>query len=79
MAAKVGVSKDTVQRVWSARGLKPHLVLSARLGPTTRTSVEKLIDVVWLYLDPPEHAVKRCMDDEVPCASAGLMQPRCPW
>jgi hypothetical protein len=52
MAAKVGVSKDTVQRVWSARGLKPHLVKTFKLSNDPH-SEEKLIDVVGLYLAPP--------------------------
>ena len=52
MAAKVGVSKDTVQRVWSARGLKPHLVRTFKLSNDPYFE-EKLIDVVGLYLDPP--------------------------
>ena len=52
MAAKVGVSKDPVQRVWSARGLKPHLAKTFKLSNDPRFE-EKLIDVVGLYLDPP--------------------------
>jgi transposase len=51
MADKVGVSKDTVQRVWSARGLKPHLVTTFKLSNDPRFE-EKLIDVVGLYHDP---------------------------
>lgn len=44
MAKRVGVSKDTVQRVWSARGLKPHLVKTFKLSNDPRFE-EKLIDV----------------------------------
>ena len=51
MADRVGVSKDTVQRVWSARGLKPHLVKTFKLSNDPRFE-EKLIDVVGLYLNP---------------------------
>jgi len=52
MAKKVGVSPATVQRVWSARGLKPHLVKTFKLSNDPKFE-EKLIDVVGLYLDPP--------------------------
>jgi len=63
MAKRVGVSKDTVQRVWSARGLKPHLVKTFKLSNDPRLE-EKLIDVVGLYLNPPEHTVVLCMDEK---------------
>ena len=62
MAKRVGVSKDTVQRVWSARGLKPHLVDTFKLSNDPRFE-EKLIDVVGLYLNPPEQAIVLCMDE----------------
>lgn len=52
MAAKVGVSAATVQRVWSARGLKPHPVETFKLSNDPRFE-EKLVDVVGLYLNPP--------------------------
>jgi hypothetical protein len=51
MARRVGVSKDTVQRVWSARGLKPHLVKTFKLSNDPRFE-ERLVDVVGLYLNP---------------------------
>ena len=63
MAARVGVSKATVQRVWSARGLKPHLVKTFKLSNDPRFE-EKLVDVVGLYLDPPDQAVVLCMDEK---------------
>jgi len=62
MARRVGVSKDTVQRVWSARGLKPHLVKTFKLSNDPHFD-EKLIDVVGLYLNPPEQAIVLCMDE----------------
>jgi len=52
MAARAGVSPATVQRVWAARGLKPHLVKTFKLSGDPHFE-EKLIDVVGLYLDPP--------------------------
>jgi transposase len=63
MAKTVGVSPATVQRVWSARGLKPHLVRTFKLSNDPRFE-EKLIDVVGLYLNPPDKAVVLCMDEK---------------
>jgi transposase len=63
MARAQGVSPATVQRIWSARGLKPHLVKTFKLSNDKRFE-EKLVDVVGLYLDPPEQAVVLCMDEK---------------
>ena len=63
MAKKVGVSPATVQRIWAARGLKPHLVNSFKLSNDPRFE-EKLIDVVGLYLDLPEKSIVFCMDEK---------------
>jgi hypothetical protein len=63
MADKVGVSPATVQRVWDARGLKPHLVETFKLSNDKRFE-EKLVDVVGLYLNPPDQAVVLCMDEK---------------
>lgn len=77
MAAKVGVSKDTVQRVWSARGLKPHLVKTFKLSNDPRFE-EKLIDVVGLYLNPPEQAIVLCMDEKSSVQALDRTQPSLP-
>ena len=63
MAKRAGVSSATVQRIWSARGLKPHLVNTFKLSTDPRFE-EKLIDVVGLYLNPPDKAVVLCMDEK---------------
>ena len=63
MASASGVSSATVQRVWSSRGLKPHLVKTFKLSNDKRFE-EKLIDVVGLYLNPPDKAVVLCMDEK---------------
>ena len=55
MAEAVGVSKATVQRVWRDNGLKPHLTKTFKVSNDPHF-VEKLVDIVGLYLDPPEHA-----------------------
>ena len=63
MAKAQGVSPATVQRIWSARGLKPHRVETFKLSGDRRFE-EKLVDVVGLYLNPPEKAVVLCMDEK---------------
>ena len=65
MAARAGVSSSTVQRIWSARGIKPHRVETFKLSTDPRFE-EKLVDVVGLYLSPPEKAVVLCVDEETP-------------
>jgi len=52
MAKPQGVSPATIQRIWSARGLKPHRVETFKLSNDTRFE-KKLVDVVGLYLNPP--------------------------
>ncbi len=64
MAKQVGVSPATVQRIWSGRGLKPHLVKTFKLSNDPLFE-EKLIDVVGLYVNPPEKAVVLCMDEKI--------------
>jgi len=63
MADAVGVSKDTMQRVWSARGLKPHRIETFKLSNDPHFE-EKLVDVVGLYLNPPEKAIVLCADEK---------------
>jgi transposase len=63
MAQAVGVSKATVQRVWSAQGLKPHLTKTFKVSNDPRF-VEKLQDVVGLYLNPPENALVLSCDEK---------------
>jgi len=63
MAKAQGVSSATVQRIWSARGLRPHMVKPFKLSNDKRFE-EKLVDIVGLYLDPPEQAVVLCMDEK---------------
>jgi hypothetical protein len=77
MAKEVGVSKATVQRVWSARGLKPHLVKTFKLS-NDPTFEEKLIDVVGLYLNPPQQAMVLCMDEKSSVQALDRTQPSLP-
>jgi len=77
MAAGFGVSAATVQRIWHARGLKPHLVETFKLSNDPAFE-EKLTDVVGLYLDPPEQAVVLCMDEKSQVQALDRTQPSLP-
>jgi hypothetical protein len=63
MAKAQGVSKATVQRIWSAHGLQPHRIQPFKLS-TDRHFTEKLTDVVGLYLNPPDKAIVLCVDEK---------------
>jgi transposase len=63
MAKAVGVSDATVRRVWKRHGLKPHLVRTFKLSKDPRF-VEKMEEVIGLYLNPPEHALVWCVDEK---------------
>lgn len=77
MAKAQGVSPATVQRIWSARGLKPHLVKTFKLSNDPRFE-EKLIDVVGLYMNPPDNAVVLCMDEKSSVQALDRTQPSLP-
>src|SRR6266508_4134027 len=77
MAKAAGVSPATVQRVWSARGLKPHLVRTFKLSNDRRFD-EKLIDVVGVYLNPPDKAVVLCVDEKSRIQALDRTQPSLP-
>ncbi len=77
MARAQGVSPATVQRIWSARGLKPHLVKTFKLSNDPKFE-EKLIDVVGLYLNPPDKAVVLCMDEKSSVQALDRTQPSLP-
>lgn len=63
MAAKSGLSKSTIGRIWRTFGLKPHLTDTFKLS-TDPLFVEKVVDVVGLYHNPPERAVVLCVDEK---------------
>jgi transposase len=63
LAEELGVSHARVQRVWKAHGLKPHRVRSFKVSNDPHFA-EKLIDVVGLYLNPPEQAIVLCVDEK---------------
>jgi transposase len=77
MAERFGVSKDTVARIWKARNLRPWRVNTFKLSDDPRFE-EKLIDVVGLYLDPPERAVVLSFDEKTQCQALDRTQPSLP-
>jgi len=77
MAAAEGVSEATVRRVWREHGLKPHRVKSFKLSNDKRF-VEKLDDIVGLYLSPPEHAVVLSCDEKSQIQALDRTQPSLP-
>ena len=77
MARAQAVSPATVQRIWSARGLKPHRVKTFKLSNDKRFE-EKLVDVVGLYLNPPENAIVLCMDEKSQIQALDRTQPSLP-
>jgi len=77
MAGATGISKSTVQRVWSAFGLKPHRQESFKLS-TDPLFVEKVRDVVGLYLNPPQNALVLCVDEKSQCQALERTQPMLP-
>ena len=63
MAAETGLSKSTVGRIWKSFGLKPHQVDSFKISNDPQF-IDKVRDVVGLYLDPPEKALVLCVDEK---------------
>jgi transposase len=77
MAKATGVSAATVQRVWHSRGLKPHLTETFKLSNDKRFD-EKLVDVVGLYMHPPDKAIVLCLDEKSQIQALDRTQPSLP-
>jgi transposase len=77
MADQLGLSHMTVCRVWRTFGLKPHLSDTFKLS-TDPFFVEKVRDVVGLYLNPPENALVLCVDEKSQCQALERSQPTLP-
>jgi len=77
MARAQGISKATVQRIWSAHGLQPHRTKRFKLSKDRRFT-EKLTDVVGLYLNPPDKAVVLCVDEKSQIQALQRTQPGLP-
>ncbi len=77
MAKAQGLSKATVQRIWSAHGLQPHRTKRFKLSKDRRFA-EKLTDVVGLYLNPPDKALVLCVDEKSQIQALQRTQPGLP-
>jgi transposase len=77
LAARTGVSASSVGRIWRAFGLKPHLVEAFKLSKDPQF-IEKVRDVVGLYLDPPERALVLCCDEKSQIQALDRTQPILP-
>ena len=77
MARAVGISEASVRRIWRRHGLKPHRVESFKISHDPQFA-EKLVDIVGLYLNPPEHAIVLCVDEKSQIQALDRMQPGLP-
>jgi transposase len=77
MAKAVGLSHSSVQRIWAAHGLKPHLTKTFKLSNDPQFS-EKVQDIVGPYLDPPDKALVLCVDEKSQIQALDRTQPGLP-
>ncbi len=77
MARAAGVSESTVGRIWKQNGLKPHRVVGFKISNDPHFE-EKLVDIVALYLDPPEHAIVLSVDEKTQIQALDRSQPGLP-
>src|SRR5215217_2631336 len=77
MAAAQGISKSTVSNVWRSHNIKPHLSKTFKLSRDPKF-LEKLTDVVGLYLNPPDKAVVLCVDEKTQIQALNRTQPGLP-
>jgi len=77
MAAATGLSDSTIGRIWREHGLKPHRVETFKLSNDPKF-VEKLNDIVGLYLSPPEHAIVLSCDEKSQIQALDRTQPSLP-
>ena len=77
MAKAVGISASSVQRIWHAHGLQPHRVQQFKLSNDPKF-IDKLRDVVGIYVDPPAHAIVRSVDEKAQIQALDRTQPGLP-
>lgn len=77
MAKAKGVSHNTVQRLWRATGIKPHITRTFKIA-NDKNFEAKFWDVIGLYLDPPERALVLCRDEKSQCQALERTQPGLP-
>ena len=77
LSREVDVSHMTVKRIWNAYQIKPHLIRTFKLSNDPKF-IEKLHDVVGLYLNPPDHALVLCVDEKSQIQALDRTQPGLP-
>jgi transposase len=77
LAATLGVSKDTVHRVWKEAGLKPHR-LERYMASNDPNFEAKAADIIGLYLNPPQHAAVFCVDEKTAIQALDRLDPVLP-
>jgi len=77
MAKATGLSRMTISRIWHAFGLQPHRTETFKLSPDPLL-IEKVRDIVGLYMNPPEHAVVLCVDEKAQIQALDRTQPLLP-
>jgi len=77
MAQKTGLSQTAIVRIWHAFGLQPHRVENFKLSKDPQF-VEKIRDIVGLYMDPPDHAIVLCVDEKSQVQALNRTQPILP-
>jgi transposase len=77
MAKRQGMSKSTISNIWRSHNIKPHRVKTFKLSRDPKF-VEKLTDVIGLYLNPPEHALVLCVDEKSQIQALDRTQPGLP-
>jgi hypothetical protein len=77
MAASQNVSKSTISNIWRSHNLKPHRIKNFKLSRDPQF-LEKLTDVVGLYLNPPQHALVLCVDEKSQIQALDRTQPGLP-
>ena len=77
LAKALKIDKSMVQRVWAANGLKPHRTQTFKVSNDPRFA-EKLVDIVGLYLNPPDNALVLCADEKSQIQALDRTQPSLP-
>jgi transposase len=77
LAKATGLSRMTVSRIWQAFGLQPHRTENFKLSPDPLL-IEKVRDIVGLYLNPPDHALVLCVDEKSQIQALDRTQPMLP-
>jgi transposase len=74
LAKASGLSRMTISRIWKAFGLQPHRSETFKLSPDPQL-IEKVRDIVGLYMNPPDHAVVFCVDEKSQIQALDRTQP----